>query len=160
MNGKLYSLRKSFAYAINGIVFCVRYERNMRIHLTIFAYVMFFSLFFYNFTRAELILLVLTCAFVMALEIVNTAIEVLTDRASPKPHPLAKVAKDTAAGAVLVSAVTAVIVGVILFWDLEILREIGMFFISNIAALIALLASVGLSVVFIFFTGKERKKNL
>jgi diacylglycerol kinase len=131
----------------------------MRIHITVFAYVLFFALYFYELTGAELLILILTCALVMILEIINTAIEVLTDKASPERSALAKAAKDTAAGAVLIAAVAAVAVGVILFWDAEIFKQIWVFFIGNIPALIALIASLGLSVIFVFFTGKQRRRR-
>jgi len=161
MNNKLYDLRKSFVYAFRGIVFCVRYERNMRIHMVLTAYIIFFALFFselWEFTRAEFILLLLTCVLVMSLEIVNTAIEVLTDKASPEYSALAKAAKDAAAGAVLLSSAAAVIVAGILFWDVYVFREIWVFFTGGAVPSVALAASIILSFVFIF-TGKERRKR-
>jgi diacylglycerol kinase (ATP) len=158
MNTRFHSLRRSFACAASGIAFCVRYERNMRIHLVVFAYVMFAAIAFYEFTRAELILLILTCTNVMSLEIVNTAIEVLTDKASPERSALAKVAKDAAAGAVLMSALAAATVGLILFGDLSRFAEILDFFNKNILATVALAVSVVISIIFVF-TGKERQRR-
>jgi diacylglycerol kinase len=105
----------SFKNAFCGIFFAIRRERNMRIHITAAITVMFISLMFYEHSRAERVLLVLTCASVMSLELINTAIERLTDKLSPEQSPLAKAAKDCAAGAVLIAAIAAVIVGVILF---------------------------------------------
>ncbi|MCL1832221.1 MAG: diacylglycerol kinase family protein [Oscillospiraceae bacterium] len=155
---KLHSLRRSFTYAFMGIAFCIRYERNMRIHIVAFAYVMFIAVSFYELSRAELLLLILTCTSVMTLEVVNTAIEVLTDKASPEKSALAKIAKDTAAGAVLLASVTAIAVGVILFWDTAVFAEITRYFGRSLTASIALIVSVILSCVFVF-AGKERRKR-
>jgi len=116
------------------------------------------ALFFYEFTRSELILLILTCVMVMTLEIINTAIEVLTDKASPEYSTLAKVAKDTAAGAVLVASIAAIVIGVILFWNIERLSEIVALLLSNLFMGIAFLISLLLSGIFIF-TGKERRRR-
>jgi diacylglycerol kinase len=89
----------------------------MKIHLTATAAVMSFAVFVAEVSRTELIVLVLTCALVMSLEIVNTAIERLTDKVSPDFSPLAKIAKDTSAGAVLLACIAAVIIAVILFGE-------------------------------------------
>lgn len=155
---RIYNFRKSFSHAFRGIAVCVRYERNMRIHIVAAVYVLFFALCFYDMAKTELILLILTCVSVMSLEIVNTAIELLTDKASPEYSALAKAAKDAAAGAVLLSAAAAVVIGVILFWDIEKFTEIALFFAGNIYALIVLAVSLVLSCIFIF-TGKERRKR-
>ena len=154
----IYNLKNSFANAFRGIAFCVKYERNMRIHIVFAAYVLFFALAFYELTKTELTLLILTCVSVMSLEVLNTAIEVLTDKASPEYSTLAKAAKDVAAGAVLLSALAAVVIGVVLLWDISVFKDIIAFFANNIHALIVLVLTMALSVVFIF-TGKERRKR-
>jgi len=110
------NLCKSFADAFNGVFYCIRNERNMRIHMAATAIVMFVSLCFYEHSKTERIILILVCTLVMSLEIVNTAIEKLIDKVSPEHSLLAKVAKDCAAGAVLIAAIAAVVIGVILFW--------------------------------------------
>lgn len=152
---RLYNLRASFKYALNGIGFCVRYEKNMRIHITVTAYVLFFS-GFYELQRAEILLLILICVVVMALEMVNTAIEVVVDKVSPSYHTLAKIAKDVAAGAVLFASIAAVLVGVVLFWDIAVFQQIWAFFTGQISSLMLLLASGAVSVIFIR-SGKKRK---
>jgi len=144
------SLVRSFGYAISGIAYCVKSERNMRIHITLFVYALYFALGFYGFSKTELVLLILTVASVPAFEAVNTAIERLADKTIPEVCNLAKYAKDAAAGAVLISAAAAAAVGVLLFWDIETFAEIADYFVGNIFALIALLASFGLSLMFIF----------
>jgi undecaprenol kinase/diacylglycerol kinase (ATP) len=72
--------------------------------------------FYFQIKRIEWIILVISIALVMAMEMVNTAIEAIVDLVSPNYHPLAKVAKDVAAGCVLVTAIASVIVGVLLFY--------------------------------------------
>ena len=93
---KRFSLFDSFKCAFKGIAFVMRHERNMRIHLVAALYIAFFSAF-YSFSKSEIILLVITCALVMIFEVLNTSIEVIVDKVSPKYSPLAKVAKDAAA---------------------------------------------------------------
>lgn len=91
---------------------------NMRIHIVATMCVLYLSQF-YNFTKEQFILLITTCVTVISAEMMNTAIEVVIDKVSPGYSALAKVGKDVAAGAVFVTAVAAVIIGVILFWDIE-----------------------------------------
>ena len=133
----------------------MRHERNMRIHLVAALYIAFFSAF-YSFSKSEIILLVITCALVMIFEVLNTSIEVIVDKVSPKYSPLAKVAKDAAAGAVLLSAIMAIIVGVILFFDIEKFKLIWLFFSewSN------LLLFAGLSAIAVVFIASGKKRNI
>lgn len=150
-----FSLFNSFKCAFKGISFVLRHERNMRIHLVAALYVAFFSAF-YNFSRSEIVLLIITCALVMILEVLNTSIEVIVDKVSPKYSPLAKVAKDTAAGAVFLSAVMAVIVGIVLFFDIEKFKLILLFFSewSN------LLLFTGFSAIAVIFITSGKKRNI
>lgn len=109
------SLFKSFFCAFSGIYITVLTERNFRIHLLAAVIVSFLG-FYFKINRIEWIILVISIALVMAMEMVNTAIEAIVDLVSPNYHPLAKIAKDVAAGCVLVTAIAAVIVGVLLFY--------------------------------------------
>ncbi len=138
----------SFRCAARGFVYCVRHERNLRIHLAAVPYVFIFSLF-YGFSRAEYAVLALTCAFVISAELFNTSIEVVIDKISPKFSFFAMIGKDIAAGAVLVSAVSAVIVGITLFWDLEAFKRIFDFFSGSLPAAALLLISAVLAVRFV-----------
>ena len=105
---------KSFVYAFAGIASAVRGERNMRIHLL--AAVAAVSLgAWLGLSACEWTAVVVCCALVMSLECLNTAIEAAVDLASPDIHPLAKKAKDCAAGAVLIAAIGSAIVGCIIF---------------------------------------------
>ena len=155
---KLYSLAKSFKYAFNGIRFCVRHEKNMRIHIVATLYVLYFSQF-YNFTRAEYILLILTCVIVLSLEMLNTAIEVVIDKVSPEYSALAKVGKDVAAGAVFVSALAAVIIGVCLFWDIDTFIIIWEYFTGDIFNLAMLIGISGCAFLFINSAKKRKIKG-
>jgi diacylglycerol kinase (ATP) len=113
---KVRKLIDSFNYAINGIIHAVRTQRNMRIHM-IAALLVLTACFFYDLSKFEIILLTITITMVIVAEMFNTAIECAIDLTANYYHPLAKVAKNTAAGAVLITAINAVIVGYILFWD-------------------------------------------
>ena len=155
---KLYSLAKSFKYAFNGIRFCVRHEKNMRIHIVATLYVLYFSQF-YNFTRAEYILLILTCVIVLSLEMLNTAIEVVIDKVSPEYSALAKVGKDVAAGAVFVSALASVIVGVFLFWDIDTFGMIWKYFTGDIFNSAMLAGASGCAFLFINSAKKRKIKG-
>lgn len=109
------SLLWSFNYAIDGVAYALRTQRNMRIHIVAAILVLFASLFF-KIERAEFLAVVFAVAFVLVTELVNTAVEATVDIATDTFEPLAKVAKDVAAGAVFVSAITALIVGYIVFF--------------------------------------------
>ncbi|MCL2077570.1 MAG: diacylglycerol kinase family protein [Oscillospiraceae bacterium] len=151
------NLLNSFRYAMNGIIFCARYERNMRIHIIATLYLLYFSSF-YDKTREELILLILTCVLVMSLEIINTSIEVIVDKVSPHYHTLAKIAKDAAAGAVFIASAAAVVIGILLFWDVGVFLEIKDFFLMRALNIIVLVISIIISFIFINSV-KERKKR-
>ncbi len=109
---------RGFAHAARGIAYCVRNERNFRFHLVAAAYVCVFSPAFLR-TRAEGAVLALTIGLVLCTEAVNTALERVVDRISTEQHPLAGIAKDVAAGAVLLAALAAVVVAVLLFGRLS-----------------------------------------
>jgi len=149
----------SFKYAMGGIVFCIKYERNMRIHLIITIYVLFFAAAFYDFTRAEIILLILTCVSAVTLEMINTAIEVVIDKIFPNYHTLAKIGKDVAAGAVLIGTIAAAVIGVMLFWDTSVFFQIWLSFSRSAINAILLLFSVALALLFIT-KGKKRKARI
>ncbi|SFC62952.1 diacylglycerol kinase [Clostridium uliginosum] len=106
----------SFNNAINGIIETVRTERNMKIHLIATLFVLV-ACFCFDITKYEFLILAITITMVIGAEIVNTAIEAIIDLTTNYYHPLAKVAKNAAAGAVLVMAINAVVVGYIIFWD-------------------------------------------
>lgn len=106
-------LVKSFYFAFSGI-FQAFTEQNMRIH-GIAAVTVVICGYFTGLSKIEWLILLLIIALVMAAEMFNTAIENVVDLASPDFHPLAKKAKDVAAGAVLILAIASVVIGLIIF---------------------------------------------
>lgn len=119
-----YNLLRSFGFAVRGIYYALTRERNLRIHFTAGAFALYFS-GYYDLSGAELGLLILCVGFVIACEMVNTAIERTVDIEASGFHSLAGTAKDVAAGAVLVSAAASVAVGVLLFWDIPTIGQIA-----------------------------------
>ncbi len=107
-------LFKSFDYAFQGIGFAFRTQANFRIHVSISIAVILLGLWL-QISAIEWAILVVTMMIVLGAELFNTALEAALDRVSTDHHPLAKVGKDTAAGAVLISAIGAVIVGLLIF---------------------------------------------
>jgi len=105
---------ESFNFAIEGIIHVLRTQRNMRIHFAISVGVLVAALAF-DVSRLELIALLLAIAFVLIAEMVNTAIEAAVDVASTSFDPMAKLAKDIGAGAVLIAALNAIAVGYLVF---------------------------------------------
>jgi len=107
---------QSFNYAFEGVIHVLRTQRNMRIHFAIAAAVLVLA-FVYDVTRLELIALMIAIAFVLIAEMVNTAVEATIDLSTPSFDPLAKIAKDIAAGAVLIASVNAIGVGYLVLAD-------------------------------------------
>lgn len=103
---------RSLGFALSGIAHAIRTQRHIRIHLTAAILVCVISAIL-ALSRMEWAILLLTIAVVIAAEMINTAIELAVDLTSPNLHPLAKAAKDVAAGAVLVAALMAVIIGLL-----------------------------------------------
>ncbi len=108
------SIFQSFNHATEGVIHALRTQRNLGIHFLIAAAVLVAALGF-GVTRPELIALLLAITFVLVAELVNTAIEATVDVASTSFDPMAKLAKDIAAGAVLIAALNAVAVGYLVF---------------------------------------------
>jgi diacylglycerol kinase (ATP) len=114
VNRRTASLLESFNYALEGVIHVLRTHRNMRIHFIVAIGVLVAALLI-DVDRFELIALLLSIAFVLIAEMVNSAIEAAIDVATTAFDPLAKLAKDIAAGAVLIAAVNAVAVGYLVF---------------------------------------------
>jgi undecaprenol kinase len=113
-NGDKGSLKKSFVHAFNGIKIAITTERNMKIHLIATIIVIAVGIYF-RISELEWSLLIVTISLVLCLEIVNTAIEALVDLVTESYHPMAKKAKDLAAGAVLVASFAAFVIGLFIF---------------------------------------------
>ena len=104
---------RSFRYALEGI-FTATKEQNLRFHL-LSTVIVIIAGFLTGLSIFEWLIITVVIALVIGTEMINTAIERVVDLASPEIHPLAKQAKDIAAGAVLVFAVASVIIGLLIF---------------------------------------------
>lgn len=107
---------KAFNAAIEGVIYTFKYERNMKIHYVIAVVVLLISLFL-NLSRVEMMILLLSISLVIVSEMFNTAVENAVDLTTNEIHPLAKIAKDVAAGGVLIASLNAVAVGYLIFYD-------------------------------------------
>ncbi len=104
----------SFNYAFEGIIHTLRTQRNMRIHLAV-AFIVLVTALIVNVTKLELIALLISITFVLIAEMINTAVEAAIDIATTSFDPMAKLAKDIAAGSVLIASVNAIAVGYLVF---------------------------------------------
>jgi diacylglycerol kinase (ATP) len=108
------TLLDSFNFAFEGIIHVLRTQRNLRIHFAVAVSVLILALIV-NVTKMELIALLISVTFVLIAEMLNTAVEAAIDIATTSFDPMAKLAKDIAAGAVLIAAINAIAVGYIVF---------------------------------------------
>lgn len=148
------TLIQGFTYARRGIWYCLRHERHFRIHLTVAAYVLAFAPSF-SLSRAEWAALILTIALVIAAEAFNSTVEYTINLISPSRHPLAAIAKDAAAGGVLICAAASVAVGVALFGDATKLAALWRSLTAAPWTLVLLGLSLLLSLWFIFCAGAK-----
>jgi diacylglycerol kinase (ATP) len=110
------SLLESFNFAFEGVIHVLRTQRNLRIHFAV-AFAVLIAAVAVGVDRIELIALLISISFVLIAEMLNTALEAGIDVATTSFDPLAKLAKDIAAGAVLIATVNAVAVGYLVFSD-------------------------------------------
>ena len=115
--------------AIDGIIYATTTQRNVKIQLVIAVLVVIISLFF-DLSRAEFLCFLFTIILILFAEMCNTAIETVVDLYVDVYHPKAKIAKDVAAGGVVITAINALIVAYFLFFDK--ISDIGLNFIKNI----------------------------
>ena len=105
---------KSFVYAFNGIFTTIKKERNIKIHIIIMILVIIFGIIL-KISKIEWIICITLFGLVISMELINTAVENTVDLITKEKNEQAKNAKDVAAGAVLVSAISSAIIGVIIF---------------------------------------------
>ncbi len=150
----------SFVYAFRGIGRTIANERNLRIHITCVIYMVSILLLtdWFTLSRTDWAVLMLASGAVIACEIINTAIENAVNLASEKYTEYGKIAKDAAAGAVLINAIIAVIVGLIIMFQPDAFTAMYQYFKEN--PLMFLLAVISLipATLFIFF-GIPTKKG-
>jgi undecaprenol kinase len=113
---------ESCRFAFAGLAYCIRTQRNFRIHLAI-ALVVTLAGIFFGLSWVEWAVVAILVVVVLAAEMVNTMVEALVDLVTQEYHPLAKAAKDVAAGVVLLSAIGSVVVGALIFLP----KIVGMF---------------------------------
>ena len=116
--------------AVNGIIYAATTQRNVRIELVLAVIIMMLSLF-YGLNTTEFLCLVFAIFFVIFAEMVNTAIETVVDLFVDVYHPKAKIAKDVAAGAVVLAACNALVVGYFIFFNKENIRAISESIFNN-----------------------------
>lgn len=141
---------RGFKFAFKGILYCIKNERNMRIHTVAAVYVLVFARFF-EFTKAEYAILIITIAMVLAAEAFNTSLERLANKSGMEYNKLIEAAKDTAAGAVLILAICAVGVAICLFSDTKGFINIYNYFITNPFMLAILVISIIIALMYIIF---------
>lgn len=110
------SFLDSVRFAIAGVGYALGTQRNLRIHFVAGTAVLVFA-FFLGVDRHDFLILFFAISLVLITEMINTAVETAVNLYINTFHPLARVAKNVAAGAVLVSAINAVLVGILVFWD-------------------------------------------
>jgi len=133
----------SWVNAFNGIIYATTTQTHIKKQLAIAVVVMLLSLFF-NLSRAEFLCLMFTIVLIIVAEMVNTAIETVVDLYTDLYHPKAKIAKDVGAGAVVITAINALIVAYFLFFDK--ISDIGLNFLRNIANSPVHMAFIGIFV--------------
>lgn len=130
----------------------------MRFHIVVTAYVLWFSRF-YDLSRVEYAILFLVIAMVIVSELVNTAVESAVDMTAKSYNKYAEISKDAAAGAVLISAICAVVVGILFFADSNAIYEIFNYFRQSMIRIIILVLTIIFSIVFIFFLFPAKDNN-
>lgn len=160
------SLLKSFVYAIKGITYCIANERNMRIHLCFTTYMLGFLTYFdfFEVSKTQAAILIAVCGIVMSLEAVNTAVEKAVDLETSQKNPIAAAAKDAAAGAVLISAIASVIIGIVILYQPAAFSALFNYYKETPAMLAVLIVSLIASFTFVFagpkkFFGFIRRSN-
>ncbi len=143
---------KSFYYAFNGLIYCLRKERNFRFHLIFMTYMV--SILgltdWFVLTRTDWALLLLACCGVISGEVMNTAVENAVNHAEKGKSEYARVSKDTAAASVLISAVFAIIIGFVVLFQKEAFISMFGYFKTNPLMLLLLVVSLIPSCLFIF----------
>jgi diacylglycerol kinase (ATP) len=109
-------LLDSFGFALNGFLYCLKTQRNMQIHIIAAFFIIIISLFT-KLSKTDVIMLIFAISLVLICEMINTAIEKSIDLFTDKYHPLAKISKDVAAGAVFVASFNAVAIGYLVFFS-------------------------------------------
>lgn len=152
---------KGFRFAFEGIVTALKTECNMRVHFVCMFYMYLFLLAFdfFEITRTQFAIIFIANGLVIGGELINTAIEAAVDLHGKEHTVFGKIAKDTAAGAVLVFAIAAVACGIAIMYQPKAFKLLFNYFTTHIFILILFIVSLILAVLFILFGfGKKEKK--
>ena len=154
-------LFKSFTYAFKGVGYVIKHERNFRIHLSCIIYM--FSILtltdWFKLTRTDYAVLLVVSALVLSLEIVNTAVENSVNLASKEFTEYGRIAKDAAAGAVLIAAIFAVLTGIAILFQPEAFVKMYEYFKDNVLMLILFMVSIIPMTLFIFWGNPFKKRK-
>ncbi len=155
------SFLRSFGYAFRGLGWMISHERNFRIHLTFLGFMTYFLTRFDYFvlSREQIAIIILVSALVLASEMINTAIEKTNDATTKEYSKSVKVAKDAAAGAVLVFAVSSVLVGIAFLWQPEAFKSLYIHYTEHPLGFVLLIIAIIMSLIFILkfdFNKKEK----
>lgn len=149
----------SFKCAFNGIWHCIKNERNFRIHIVAALTIILISPY-YQFTKAEMVKLILVIFMVLITEMINTSMEELVNLITGTYHKNAKIIKDVAAGAVAMSALCAVIVAGFMLCDLNVILSIfDDIFTSPYKGIIFMFYIIA-ATIFIFIQQKGKNNNV
>ena len=155
---------QSFAYAFKGLYRAICCEGHLRFHFVAAFYVLIFSAF-YDFSTTQYGVIILLIAAVIGAELVNTSVENLCDLYTRRHRSAIRIAKDVAAGAVLVISIAAAAVAAVFFLDFEVLKTIPAFFAEHIPLLALLIISAVCAFIFVWKGPKgiaawfRKKKN-
>lgn len=147
---------QSLTYALSGLFYAIRRERNLRFHIAAASGITLFG-FFYGLDRIEWAILAAVFGTVISSELVNTAVENAVDTATHEYHPNAKAAKDTAAAAVLVSAIVSIVTGVCIFSDVQRIISTITMIVTTPSHLAVFIAVAVIDILFLVFGGMKQE---
>ena len=159
MKDKLFKVFRALKFAIKGIIYAIKNERNMRIHTVVSVYVLIFSVIC-NLKPLEYIAVIISIGIVITAEMFNSAIESIIDLCSEQYNSIAKAAKDIAAVGVLILASAAFTVGAILFFTREKFLNVVKFVCSFPVSVLIFVLSLIFSYFYIFLGPAEMKNKL
>ncbi|MCK9479963.1 MAG: rRNA maturation RNase YbeY [Firmicutes bacterium] len=149
------SVWQSVGFALSGVWFCIKNERNFRFHIFAATTVALLSTY-YGFNTAQKAIIVIVISSVMICELFNTAVEAAIDTKTKNFNCLAKIAKDVSAGAVLLSALCSVICGLFLFLKIDIIHNILKDILNSPVKIICAVAYLAAGYLFVrHFPNKE-----
>ncbi len=142
------SFLKSFMHSVDGLLYCIRTQRNFRFHL-VAALTVFIVGIMYRLDLSQFVVLIFTDGFVVICEMINTAIESAVDKSGTEYNKYAKISKDVSSGAVLFSAMMAVVVALLIFLKPDKILSVIIFVLERPYMWFIVIAYTILSVLFV-----------